>query len=75
MHKTECYFQSPHNGRKTTNLDTQLAFLRKEMVSDLYCQMGYPLSVGLIGYPFFKSILSGEPQTDRYEPSLSAMVS
>jgi len=37
--------ESPHNGRKTTNLDTQLAFLRKEMVSlrqidmNLLCQL------------------------------------
>jgi len=37
--------QSPHGGRKATNLDTQLAFLRKEMVSlrqidmTLLCQL------------------------------------
>jgi len=37
--------ESPHGGRKTTNLDTQLAFLRKEMVSlrqidmSLLCQL------------------------------------
>lgn len=37
--------ESPHGGRKSTNLDTQLAFLRKEMVSlrqidmNLLCQL------------------------------------
>ena len=52
--ETCCYFQSPHNGRKTTNLDTQLAFLRKEMVRDLYCMLSNFLC-GL--FVFFTSTL------------------
>ena len=77
--KFYCCFQSPHNGRKTTNLDTQLAFLRKEMVSDLFVwwiifivQLCFSYLILIVHFP---STLLGEPQTDWYEPSLSAMVS
>lgn len=52
---------TPPTGRKSTNLDTQLAILRREMVSFFYCRNGMSQGrfVNIIGIHFFFVIHQG----------------